>query len=255
MKVAVIGMGVIGKAMARALTPANCDVLVTWDIASDRAYPFAEINRCDFAIICVGTPQGPGGRADLTQLLSALLALPFGTPALIRSTVPPAEAESLTFTRRTAYWPEFMHERPGGAWSETTDVPFTILGGSPDDCAFFAPLIQKIKPGPVYECSAAEAMMIKYVANLHWATRVTFVNEMASIARKVGADWENVRGGWLQDERVGSSYTSMDGFEPGYGGRCWPKDIAALISASTRAGYEPQFLEAIERANERYRQQ
>jgi len=96
--------------------------------------------------------------------------------------------------------------------------------------------------------------MAKFVANLNWALRVTFVNEMGRICGALGADWDEVREGWLMDGRLGTSeYTRFYGFPPGFGGRCWPDNLAAIIAASEKAGYKPQFLAAVAEANARFR--
>ena len=252
MRVAIIGMGFIGKAQARMLAGHD---LVTWDIADGTPYPYDAVHSCHFAVICAGTPALPGGSADLSGVMAAVAAVPGIVPVLIRSTVLPGTTDALAAGRPglTAHAPEFMYEREGTVWSETTDVPFLILGGTPGAREFFAPMLAEVFPGKVYECSALEAELVKYTGNLYWAARVTFVNEMSRICETFGADWEEVRQGWLMHPWVSPQYTGMAGFGPGFGGRCWPKDLSALIAASTEAGYEPRFLEAVQEANARFR--
>lgn len=252
MKVAVIGLGVIGQANSRMLEAAGWHV-TGWDKAGGEPYP--DLAGHDWAMICTGTPRAADGSADVSSVRDALAALPPDLPALIRSTVPPGTTDELAGSRPglTAHWPEFMHERPGAAWPESSDVPFLILGGSAKALKFFAPQVRAARAGRrVYQCTATEAELAKYAANLHWATKVTFVSEMAAVAAAVGADWERVREAWCQDPRVSGSYTRMAGFEPGFGGRCWPKDLAALTAASAAAGYRPRFLEAVAEANDRF---
>jgi UDP-glucose 6-dehydrogenase len=94
-----------------------------------------------------------------------------------------------------------------------------------------------------------------HAANLYWAARVTFVNEFALVCKQFGASYENVRAAWLSDPRMTSVYTKRAGYPPGFDGRCWPKDLAALIAASSDAGYYPTFLGCIQGANERFRGQ
>jgi UDPglucose 6-dehydrogenase len=108
-------------------------------------------------------------------------------------------------------------------------------------------------PGPIHTCSAKESELAKYAANLYWATRVTFVNEFAKVCEAFGVDYERVREAWLQDPRMTSVYTQRAGYPPGFDGRCWPKDLAALDAASEDAGYHAVFLQAIAEANERFR--
>jgi nucleotide sugar dehydrogenase len=250
-KVAIIGMGVVGAAQARLFRDHE---LVTYDPKANSRYPAGKIARCDLAVICAGTPEGDGGHADLTGFRTALARLPVTLPVLIRSTVPPGTTAEIASARsgHTAFCPEFMHERDGGAWKESADVPWLILGGAPEATGWFRARLSAVHPGTVHECPAAVAELAKYTANLYWAARVTFVNEMAAACAVLGADWEQVRQAWLRDERVSPAYTAMEGFGPGFGGRCFPKDLAALIAASGDAGHKALFLEAVRDANGRF---
>lgn len=253
MRVAIIGLGVVGKAQARLFAGHD---LITWDAAWGAPAPAHQIAGCEFAVVCVGTPAAEDGGADLGQVRAAFAALPPGLPALLRSTVPPGTSGSLAAGHGApvAHAPEFLHERAGGAWRDSADVPWMLLGGDEDALAFFAPRLRQVFPGEIVTCTPVVAELAKYTANLHWATRVTFVNEMAAIAEAFGADWGSVRYAWLRDERVNPAYTAMAGLPPGFGGRCWPKDLSALIAASEDAGYKAAFLEAVAGANTRFRQ-
>ena len=251
MKAAVIGLGVIGCAQMRLLGPM---VRVAYDIATGEPYPTRAVRGCDFAGICVGTPQGDDGRADLTALHAALKRLPASMPVMIRSTIPPGTTDALAAGRRlVVHVPEFMSERSDGMWREPSDVPFLICGGTRQAIEWFQPVLAEIAGGPVYCCSGLEAELVKYTANAHLAAKVTFVNEIARVCAAFGADWETVRQGWLLDPRAGISHTETKGREPGYGGSCLPKDLSALITASHEAGYEPWFLAAIQEVNSRFR--
>ena len=246
MRVAVIGLGVIGKAQAKMF-----DAAVTYDPLYDDEYPYEELEGCDFAVVCAPTPQGDDGSAVMSYVEDAIASLPPNLPVLLRSTVPPGTSDRLA-SGTFCHAPEFMGENPAHPWQSPAEVPFMVLGGDEDSRDFFAPLIAKVYPGVIHETTALESELVKYVENLYWATRVTFVNEMANVCENYGADWENIRSAWIEDPRVSPDYTSMDGVPSGYGGRCWPKDIAALIAASTGAGYRPEFLEAVRSANGRF---
>jgi UDPglucose 6-dehydrogenase len=250
-KAAVIGLGVIGSAQLRLLGDMTH---VAYDIKDDRKYPARAIHGCDFAVICVGTPRGEDGRADLTALHAALRRLPVRMPVMVRSTIPPGTTAALEATRAcVVHVPEFMSERPDGVWREPSDVPFLICGGTRKAIEWFQPVLTQMASGPVWCGSGLEAELVKYTANLFLAAKVTFVNEMSRVCAAFGADWEAVRQGWLQDPRAGISHTQTEGHEPGFGGSCLPKDLAALIGASTDAGYFPAFLNAIEGANAGFR--
>lgn len=252
MRVGIIGLGVIGFAQAEMFAEHE---LVTYDPSVDDAYPSDELARCDFALICVGTPECDDGHAELAYVDAAAAALPDGLPAVLRSTVPPGTTDRLFADTGRLYChaPEFMGENVLHSWQRPVDVPYMIIGGSPEATVFFRDRFTRVFPGQITTCTAVESELAKYAANLYWAARVTFVNEFALVCSQLGADYENVRAAWLSDPRMGSVYTQRAGYPPGFDGRCWPKDLAAFIAASTDAGYEPQFLKAIGEANERFR--
>jgi len=250
MMIAIIGMGVVGRAQREMFRAHH---VVTYDPADGGSYPFAAISECDFAVICVGTPATEKRSCDLSQVADALDALPERLPVLLRSTVPPGTTDSIP-GRKVCYCPEFLHEREGGQWHRSVEVPWMILGGRPSARVFFRRRLERVFPGQIWDCSALTAELAKYAANLYWATRITFVNEMAAVSAACGGDWEEVRAAWLMDKRVNPAYTAMAGFDPGFGGRCWPKDLSALIAASSDNGYEPWFLDAVRLANERFRE-
>jgi UDPglucose 6-dehydrogenase len=92
------------------------------------------------------------------------------------------------------------------------------------------------------------AELTKYAANAMLATRISFMNELAQVAERVGADIENVRRGIGADTRIGNSFISPG---TGYGGSCFPKDVKALVRAAHTVGYEPAILNAVEAVNDR----
>lgn len=252
MRIAIIGLGVIGQAQADLFQDHK---LVTYDPAIDDEYPADLIASCDFALICVGTPEAADGHADLSFVEAAVDALPNGLPVAVRSTVPPGTTDWLLggTGRLYCHAPEFLGENVLHSWQRSQDVPYMILGGDPEATLFFKTRFAQVFPGEIHECSAVESELAKYAANLYWAARVTFVNEFALICQRFGVDYERVREAWLSDPRMTSVYTKRAGYPPGFDGRCWPKDLAALIATSTDAGYEPGFLKAVQDANARFR--
>jgi UDPglucose 6-dehydrogenase len=226
MRVGIVGLGVIGTAQAEMFAAHD---LVTYDPAEDDVYP-VEMESCDFAIVCVGTPQAPDGSADLSYVRAAACELHPDVPVVLRSTVPPGTTDRLFAGRGRLY----------------------CHGGDPRSTVFFRDRFTEVFPGRIVTCSARESELAKYAANLYWATRVTFVNELAAICEAFGVDYENVRAAWLTDPRMTEPYTQYAGYPPGFGGRCWPKDLAALIAASSDAGYDPGFLRSVDAANDRY---
>src|SRR4051812_28413400 len=107
MRVAIIGLGIIGTAQAEMFGEHD---VVTYDPAVDDHYPTLKITRCDFAIVCVGTPESADGHADLSYVEAAAAALPPGVPAVLRSTVPPGTTDRVFAGSGRLYChaPEFL---------------------------------------------------------------------------------------------------------------------------------------------------
>ena len=251
MKVGIVGLGVIGTAQ---MVMFGEHVHVSYDPAAHDLYPYDRFAECDFAVVCVGTPPQPDGRADLSHVEDATGRLPVKLPVALRSTVPPGTTDRLLDGRLYAHVPEFMGENVLHSWQRSEQVPYMIVGGgTPEAGLFFEQAFSRVFRGTIHTCSAREAELAKYAANLYWATRVTFVNEFAMICQTFGVDYERVRDAWLQDPRMSEPYTQRAGYPPGFDGRCWPKDLEALIGASTDAGYQPDFLWAVSDANDKFR--
>jgi UDPglucose 6-dehydrogenase len=131
------------------------------------------------------------------------------------------------------------------------------LGGDPSARRHFIDLLQPVL-GPArtyFQCTAIEAEIIKYMENAYRATKVTFVTEFRRICETFGADWHTVRGGWLLDPRIEPAHTAAFASTPGFGGKCLPKDLAAIIRAAADAGYSPGLLSEVLHSNQRFRDQ
>jgi UDPglucose 6-dehydrogenase len=120
MRVGIIGLGVIGSAQADMFAAHD---LVTYDPLDDDAYPLA-MRSCDFAIVCVGTPERPDGHADLTYVEQAVSDLPPGLPAVIRSTVPPGTTDGCSAAQGA------FTRTPRSSWARTSCIP----GSAPRTC-------------------------------------------------------------------------------------------------------------------------
>jgi UDPglucose 6-dehydrogenase len=255
-RVAIIGMGTVGHAMAE-LFEGRAE-LVTYDIATTREYPKVELAECDFAVVCVNTPEMPDGSCDTTRVEEAVATLPLDR-VLLRSTVSPGTTDRMARAtgKRICFAPEYVGESPyeDAPWKKAADVPFLIVGGRPADRRWIIDRMVGIL-GPTYvyyQCSAVEAEVIKYMENAFLATKVAFVNEFYRICEVVGADWHTVREGWLLDRRVGKSHSAVFPDHLGFDGKCLPKDLHAIVAASAAAGYRPELLVEVTRSNTRHR--
>ncbi|NOX56065.1 MAG: UDP-glucose/GDP-mannose dehydrogenase family protein [Planctomycetes bacterium] len=214
--------------------------------------------RCVF--LAVGTPQADDGSADLSGLWSAveMMAPHLSTDAIVvvKSTVPVGTnrrvAERLRkLTGRevpVASNPEFLKE--GAAIEDFTKPDRVVVGCDDPDVGgvlheLYAPFLRTEHPLLVMDPESAE--MTKYVANCLLATKISFINEVANLCERVGADVNHVRRGIGHDRRIGFAFLFPG---VGYGGSCFPKDVRALISVAETHGMEPRILKAVDSVNE-----
>ncbi len=255
MRVGIIGLGTVGKAMSQQFSRAA--EIVGFDPAVSDRYPADDLADCAFAVICVNTPMSPDGSCDTSNVEEAVRRLPVDR-VLIKSTVAPGTTDRLAVEtgKQICFSPEYIGETSYSPWAgDSHGVPFVIVGGDPAARTW---LMDRMTPilGPdkaFLGCSALEAELIKYMENSFLATKVTFVNEFYEICRAFGADWHTVREGWLMDPRVGRSHSAVFPSDRGFGGKCLPKDVNAIVKAATQAGYRPQFLAEVLASNDRLR--
>ena len=219
--------------------------------------------------LAVGTPPGEDGSADLQYVLAAARSIgqrmtdykvvvdkstvPVGTADRVRTAI--AEelaARGVDLAFAVVSNPEFLKE---GAAVEDFMRPDRIIVGSDDEQAtllmraIYAPFTRNHDRLQVMDLRSAE--FTKYAANAMLATRISFMNELALLAERVGADIELVRRGIGADPRIGYQFLYAGA---GYGGSCFPKDVKALIRTAGDAGLELRVLAAVEAANERQKQ-
>jgi UDPglucose 6-dehydrogenase len=205
----------------------------------------------ELVFLCLPTPEGDDGRADLSFIYAVIDELanevPDGTIFVIKSTVPPGTVTALR--KRLAdkgsgasvvSHPEFLRE--GKAVDDFMD-PDRIVVGAHDrsDAELVASLYRSIDTELILT-DPTSAEMIKYASNSYLAARLTFVNTLANVCEAVGADVLDVIQGMGLDHRIGPHFLQPG---PGYGGSCFPKDTAALIGVAEDAGYEFDLLKAV----------
>jgi UDPglucose 6-dehydrogenase len=214
-------------------------------------------SQCVF--IAVGTPQSDDGSANLEGLWKVVdsLAPLLSEKAIVvvKSTVPVgtnrAVAERLRkLTGRNvdvASNPEFLKE--GCAIDDFTKPDRVVVGVTRPEVGealhgLYRPFLRTEHPFLVMGLESAE--MTKYVANCLLATKISFINEMANLCEKLGADINDVRRGIGHDQRIGFSFLFPG---VGYGGSCFPKDVRALIDAAQQAAIEPRILKSVDEVN------
>ena len=147
--------------------------------------------------------------------------------------------------------PEFLGETPWHPYLDPKNILFMILGGPKKDTAEVAEVYGQIC-GPsfrIYFTDSTTAEIAKYMSNCFFATKVVFCNEFYHIAKAFGVEYHELREIWLADPRISRNHTFVFPSSPGFGGKCLPKDLSALISASQEAGYDSDFLRMVQQLN------
>ncbi len=243
------------------------DALVAENVAAGRLSFTTDLNAAtpdaDAVFIAVGTPTRRGdGHADLTYVYAAAeeiaKALKGYTVVVTKSTVPVgtgAEVEAIIRRVRpdaefsVVSNPEFLRE---GAAIEDFKRPDRIVVGAEDERArevmreLYRPLF--INETPIVFTNRATSELIKYAANAFLATKITFINEMADLCEKVGANVQEVARGIGLDGRIGAKFLHAG---PGYGGSCFPKDTLALVKTAQQVGAPTRIVEAVVDINDR----
>jgi UDPglucose 6-dehydrogenase len=223
------------------------------------------LQNSEIAFIAVGTPMGDDGSADLQYVLAVAKSIgqtmqkrlivvdkstvPIGTADKVKATIQKELDErnsDLQFD--VVSNPEFLKE---GAAIADFLKPDRVVVGSDSDYAtekmkqLYNPFIRDQDRFIAMDIRSAE--MTKYAANAMLATKISFMNEIANICEKVGADANQVRIGIGSDKRIGYSFIYPG---VGYGGSCFPKDVKALTKIAKENGYEAQLINAVEKVND-----
>lgn len=226
----------------------------------------AAIEGAEVLFIAVGTPPDEDGSADLQYVLAVARTIGrhLSAPAVVvnKSTVPVGTADKV----RAAIAGELAARGADVAFEVVSNPEFLKEGAAVNDCmrpdrivlgSRSAPAIETMKRlyAPfnrnherIVVMDERSAELTKYAANAMLATKISFMNEMANIAERVGADIEMVRHGIGSDPRIGYQFIYPGA---GYGGSCFPKDVQALGRTARQHGYEARILGAVEAVNER----
>jgi UDPglucose 6-dehydrogenase len=219
------------------------------------------VKDVDVAFIAVGTPPGETGEADLSYVLAAAeqigRAIGRYTVIVNKSTVPVGSADRVSeVVARVAQAPydvvsnpEFLKE---GAAIEDFMRPDRIVVGVASEQAravmaeLYAPFVRTEQPILFMDRRSSE--LTKYAANAMLATRISFMNDVAGLCERVGADVDHVRRGMGSDKRIGYPFLFPGA---GFGGSCFPKDVRALMTMARAVGLDFDLLRSVERVNER----
>ena len=289
MNITVVGLGYVGAVAVAALSKAGHNVLGV-DVDQEKVSsfqrgicPFYEpelselissglaagklrFQRLDevkeslgqIILVAVGTPTQAYGGTDLSQVYSAVRWIRERNPGravvVMKSTVPPGTgarlmAEELADTQlRYVFNPEFLRE--GQAVHDWFHPDRIVIGGEDEGATELAKRMYEGIEASVLITDVTSAEMIKYTANAFLPTKISFINEIASLCDRVGANVDDVSQGVGLDTRIGSSFLQAG---LGYGGSCFPKDTRALEFLSAVKGYNCELLRAVINVNNRQR--
>jgi UDPglucose 6-dehydrogenase len=218
------------------------------------------ISRSSVVFIAVGTPPGEDGSADLRHVLAVAETIgrhmkremvivnkstvPVGTATLVRQTV----AGGAKFPFHVVSNPEFLKE--GAALDDFMKPDRVVIGADSEHARavmtdLYAPFTRTGRPLLFMDVRSAE--LTKYAANAMLATRISFMNDIANLCERLGANIDEVRIGIGSDARIGQAFLFPG---PGYGGSCFPKDVRALARTAKEAGTSLRVLEAVEQVND-----
>lgn len=260
MKISIIGYGYVGKAYHNFFKR-HYDVVVYDPYYKEHCDKSAFV--CDMAVICVPTQQNEDGSGDITIVEDSIREVD-APLILIKSAVPPGTTDYLSkkYKKPICLSPEFIGEGnyfiPYWKYPHPSDATmhdFLIVGGPEPQRSQVIDVMLKIL-GPscyIHKLTALEAELDKYMENCWGAMKVTFANEWYEIAKRFGADWHRLREAFLADGRTERMHTMVRPQARGYGGKCFPKDVRAIIYASNKKGYQPALLEEVDRSNNKFR--
>lgn len=269
--VGIVGYGYVGRAMHKVFPGALIhDIGARAANCSESASDCVEISskerinrECGLAVVCVPTPMGDSGGefkpCDVSAVEEVVRWLE--TPAIvIKSTIPPGTTARLEAAtgKNICFSPEYVGE--GGYYvsdwrymspHDPRKHAFVIIGGREavrDSVAQF--FVRQLGPEKFYYLvDAIEAELIKYMENSWGAVKVIFANEFSQLCQHLGGSYIRVREGWALDNRVERMHTAVFANAPGFGGKCYPKDLNAIVHLADEVGVDLSLIKAVLRKN------
>lgn len=261
-KIAVIGYGYVGKAVVDFFKGHYHGCIYDPHSKEVRSVSKEEVNKCDMAVVCVPTPVGEQGQCDTTIVENTLGWLE--TPLIvIKSTVYPGFTDWAleAYGKRIVFSPEYIGEGKyqvqwwkDRGYPHPTDMKkhdFFIFGGERGATHEAIQYWLKVTgPDPKYiQTDPTTAEATKYMENTWGATKVRFCNEWADIAEVLGIDYAELRELFLLDGRTERMHTAVFDDQRGFGGKCFPKDLSAIIRRCEDESYEPTLLKSVRDGN------
>jgi UDPglucose 6-dehydrogenase len=257
LKLGIIGLGFVGGAVAWAHRQ---QTLVLRDPKlGDKSAGIDEIMSCDAVYVCVPSPMLEDGHCDDSYLRSVLKELSgYDKVIICKSTIPPGVYAALQqHYPNIVHAPEFL--TAANANIDYVTATWMLVGG---DSKWVDDAIDVIKSGDVaathyHKTNITTASLFKYLANSFMATKVTFMNDFYKLTKHLDVSWPELKEIAKNDPRLGTSHWDVPGPDGqfGYGGACFPKDVAAILEHGLDIGVDLELLGRVEDINKKHRAQ
>lgn len=263
LKIGVIGSGFVGGAVINGFNKPNVDMWIVDPKKTVVTIQQLVENDPHLVFVCVPTPESKDGSVDVSivdSVLSDLDKFGYDGIVVIKSTITPDHLTRFDekYRVRLVYNPEFLTE--ANAHQDFINPPMQILGGYWNDCEAVERAyveFSHVKIVPTFKTDMISASLLKYTINSWLATKVTFMNEIYQLHKNSGSktSWEQFTDMLQRDKRVGESHLRVPGPDGkfGFGGHCFPKDTAGLLSYADNNNIELSVLNKAVETNARIR--
>ena len=262
--IGIIGQGFVGNAVYQKFN--DFYEVLTYDLDKNKCNSTLQdlIFKCETIFVCLPTPMSKDGSCDISILNQSLSNIDLIVDNLettrniiIKSTIAPGTTEKLNreyATLNIVFNPEFLTER--NAVKDFENQNRIILGGPRPTTTEIKTIFSKVFPkAHIIKTDSTHAEMVKYVTNTFLATKISFANEIYQLCSKLNIDYDKVVEYATLDNRLGESHWGVPGHDGdlGFGGHCFPKDLAALLHLSNRYGTVNEVLKATQLTNDKLR--
>lgn len=268
MKIGIIGNGFVGSAIMHGFVLHVDDIMIYDKDPKRSTHRLGEVAlHCDVVFVCVPTPMYESGECDLSiveSVVDEFMGFVFRKKRqtlVIKSTVVPGTTEKLAKKYENNPWvnfvfnPEFLTERK--ARLDFINTSRIVLGGDNEESLQQVEDLYRIRfpHTKIIKTDFGTAQLIKYMANCFFATKVSFMNEMYQICEAIDGDWETAVNGFISDGRIGNSHIDVPGHDGdfGFGGKCFPKDLNAMIKRAESLGVTPDVMKGAWAKNKQVR--
>ena len=264
MNIGIIGNGFVGQAIVHGFILHTENILVYDKDPERRTHTMEElVNNSNVIFVCVPTPMFESGECDLSIVESVAEELSQydcikNKVVVIKSTVVPGTTEKLAINypnMNFVFNPEFLTERK--ARLDFINTPRIVLGSNKAVANAKVEELYRLRfpHTKIIKTDFGTAQLIKYMANCFFATKVAFMNEMYQICEAINGDWDAAINGFISDGRIGNSHIDVPGHDGdlGFGGKCFPKDINAMIKRAEELGIDPKVMKGAWEKNKEIR--